>query len=81
MDSAPAALRQSADVGHLAGRVRQPWDVWDRARDQRTAVASVLPGLIEAGHATVRAAEGAEKRRASVVLSQTYALAQQYVAA
>ncbi|MFE7656331.1 multiprotein-bridging factor 1 family protein [Streptomyces bottropensis] len=75
-----AAAGTPEDVGHLAGRVRQAWDVWHRARDQRTAVASVLPGLIEAGHATVRAAEGAEKRRASVVLSETYALAQQYVA-
>ncbi|GAA1377152.1 helix-turn-helix domain-containing protein [Streptomyces beijiangensis] len=68
------------DVGELAGRVRQAWDVWHRARDQRTAVASVLPGLIAAGHATVRAAQGTEKRRASVILSETYALAQQYAA-
>ncbi|WP_432040999.1 helix-turn-helix domain-containing protein [Streptomyces chartreusis] len=68
------------DVGELAGRVRQAWDVWHRAREQRTAIGSVLPGLIETGHATVRAAEGAEKRRASVILSETYALAQQYAA-
>ncbi|WP_246204035.1 helix-turn-helix domain-containing protein [Streptomyces tailanensis] len=68
------------DVGELAGRVRQAWDIWHRAREQRTAVASVLPGLIKAGHATVRAAEGAEKRRASVILSEMYALAQQYAA-
>ncbi|WP_149563837.1 helix-turn-helix domain-containing protein [Streptomyces cacaoi] len=75
-----APATPAEDVGHLAGRVRQAWDVWHRARDQRTAVSSVLPGLIETGHATVRAAAGAEKRRASVVLSETYALAQQYAA-
>lgn len=75
-----AAAGTPEDVGHLAGRVRQAWDIWHRARDQRTAVASVLPGLIATGHATVRAAEGAEKRRASVILSETYALAQQYAA-
>ncbi|MFZ3476051.1 helix-turn-helix domain-containing protein [Streptomyces sp. 2.9] len=75
-----AAAGTPEDIGHLAGRVRQAWDIWHRARDQRTAVASVLPGLIHTGHATVRAAEGAEKRRASVILSETYALAQQYAA-
>ncbi|ORT53485.1 transcriptional regulator [Streptomyces sp. CB03238] len=75
-----AAAGTPEDVGELAGRVRQAWDVWHRARDQRTAVATVLPGLIAAGHATVRAAEGAEKRRAAVILSETYALAQQYAA-
>lgn len=75
-----AAAGTPEDVGQLAGRVRQAWDIWHRSREQRTAVASVLPGLIETGHATVRAAEGAEKRRASVILSETYALAQQYVA-
>ncbi|GGW24477.1 helix-turn-helix domain-containing protein [Streptomyces alanosinicus] len=68
------------DIGHLAGRVRQAWDIWHRAREQRTAVAAVLPGLIETGRATVRASEGAEKRRASVILAETYALAQQYAA-
>ncbi|MFJ7201050.1 MULTISPECIES: multiprotein-bridging factor 1 family protein [unclassified Streptomyces] len=75
-----AAAGTPEDVGYLAGRVRQAWDVWHRARDQRTAVASVLPGLIATGHATVRAAEAGEKRRASVILSETYALAQQYAA-
>ncbi|MFJ8957354.1 helix-turn-helix domain-containing protein [Streptomyces sp. NPDC102381] len=75
-----AAAGTAEDVGELAGRVRQAWAVWHSARDQRTAVASVLPDLISAGHATVRAAEGAEKRRASVILSETYALAQQYAA-
>lgn len=68
------------DVGQLAGRVRQAWETWHLAREQRTAVATVLPGLLSTGHATVRAAEGAEKRRASVILSEAYALAQQYAA-
>lgn len=68
------------DVGELAGRVRQAWAVWHLARDQRTATALVLPGLIRTGHATLRAAEGAEKRRVAVVLSEIYALAQQYAA-
>lgn len=75
-----AAGGEPEDVGELAGRVRQAWQIWHRARDQRTAVSLVLPDLIAAGHATVRAAEGAEKRRASVILSETYALAQQYAA-
>jgi transcriptional regulator with XRE-family HTH domain len=68
------------DIGELSGRVRQSWEIWHRARSQRTAVAAVLPALIADGHATVRAAEGAEKRRAAVILSETYALAQQYAA-
>ncbi|WP_369383988.1 multiprotein-bridging factor 1 family protein [Streptomyces sp. cg36] len=68
------------DVGELAGRVRQSWEVWHTVRHQRTATAAVLPGLIAAGHATVRASEGAEKRRAAVALAETYALAQQYAA-
>lgn len=75
-----AAAGAPEDVGQLAGRVRQAWSIWHRARDQRTATAALLPDLIASGHATVRAAEGAEKRRAAVILSQTYALAQQYAA-
>ncbi|MEU8623160.1 helix-turn-helix transcriptional regulator [Streptomyces sp. NPDC048623] len=75
-----AAAGTPEDVGVLAGRVAQAWDIWHQARDQRTAIASVLPGLINTAHATVRAAEGPEKRRASVILSETYALAQQYAA-
>ncbi|HWM36295.1 MAG TPA: XRE family transcriptional regulator, partial [Streptomyces sp.] len=75
-----AAAGEPEDVGELAGRVRQAWQVWHLARDQRTAVALVLPDLITTGHATVRAAEGAEKRRAAVILSEMYALAQQYAA-
>ena len=68
------------DVGVLAGQVRQAWEVWHRAREQRTAVAVMLPGLITAAHATMRAAEGAERRRAAVVMAEVYALAQQYAA-
>ncbi|MDT0412652.1 MULTISPECIES: helix-turn-helix domain-containing protein [Streptomyces] len=68
------------DVGVLAGRVAQTWAIWHGVREQRTAVAAVLPDLIRTGHATMRAAEGPEKRRAAVVLSEVYALAQQYAA-
>ncbi|MGW3491618.1 helix-turn-helix domain-containing protein [Streptomyces sp. NPDC001054] len=68
------------DVGVLAERVRQTWAIWHGVREQRTAVATDLPDLIRTGHATMRAAQGPEKRRAAVVLSEVYALAQQYAA-
>ncbi len=71
---------EADDVGELAGRVRQAWQVWHSARDQRTAVASVLPGLLSDAHATVRALDGPERRRAAVLLSEAYGLAQQYAA-
>ncbi|MEU1078505.1 helix-turn-helix domain-containing protein [Streptomyces sp. NPDC005878] len=75
-----AAAGTPADVGELAGRVAQAWELWHQARGQRTAVAILLPDLITTGHATVRAADGPEKRRAAVILSEIYALAQQYAA-
>lgn len=62
----PASRRASAG---LAGPVRQARQVWHLARNQHTAVASVLPQLITVGHATVRAAKAqgdAGHRRSSV---------------
>lgn len=70
----------SEDVGELAGRVRQAWQTWHLSRHQRTDVARVLPGLLTAATATARHAESADRSRAYVVLSEAYALAQQYAA-
>ena len=79
-----AASVASVNVSELAGQVRGAWQVWHTARDQRTAVATVLPGLITAAHAALRAADSGgdrgDRRRAAVVLAEVYALAQQYAA-
>jgi transcriptional regulator with XRE-family HTH domain len=71
---------EAAPVEQLAGRVRQAWTTWHSSTHQRTETGAVLPGLLLDCHASVRAAEGAERRRAYAVMAEAYALAQQYAA-
>ncbi len=63
----------------LATQVRQAWELWHGARRQRTAVATVLPGLLDHARESARRLDGHERRRALVYLAQVYHLAQLYL--
>jgi transcriptional regulator with XRE-family HTH domain len=82
--SALAQYPISAPSGHvsvdgLAGRVEQAWLLWHGSRSHRSAVATVLPGLLGDSRAAARQAEGPDRRSASRSLAQTYHLAQLYL--
>ena len=64
------------DVEDLAARTADAWRLWHTSREHRTDVGRVLPRLITDIRLAVRSAEGANRRSASAVLSDVYALAQ-----
>lgn len=66
-------------VVELAGSVRQAWELWHGARRHRTAVATVLPGLLDQARRCARHLEGVERRRAQALLAQVNHLAQLYL--
>jgi transcriptional regulator with XRE-family HTH domain len=68
-----------ADVAGLSARVEQTWELWHGARQQRTAIAGLLPGLLQDARDTVRRAEGLDRRRALAAEAQVYHLAQLYL--
>ncbi|RSS83477.1 DNA-binding protein [Streptomyces sp. WAC05292] len=69
---------ESAEV--LAARVRQAWKLWHGDGDHRTRVAALLPDLLADAQRSVRAWEGAERRRLLALQAQVYHLAQLYLA-
>lgn len=74
-----AVVDEPADVDGLSARVRQTWELWHGARRHRTAVAGLLPGLLTDARATVRCAEGTDRRRALALEAQVYHLTQLYL--
>jgi transcriptional regulator with XRE-family HTH domain len=70
---------QPVDVPGLSGRVTQTWELWHGARRHRTAVASLLPGLITETRTAVRRVDGEDRRSVLRALAQTYHLAQLYL--
>jgi transcriptional regulator with XRE-family HTH domain len=73
-------LAPRVDSRHLALRLDNAWTVRHSSPDHRTAVGSVLPGLIRAAQRTVRATSGPERRTARRTLAGVYQLADFYVA-
>jgi len=67
-----------ADV--LRGQVDQAWALWHRSSTERTAVAAVLPDLLDATRVSARRLDGAARRAALVELARVYHLAQLYAA-
>ncbi|RZS36812.1 transcriptional regulator with XRE-family HTH domain [Herbihabitans rhizosphaerae] len=64
------------DAGDLAARVAQTWDLWHGTRRHRTAVATLLPGLLH----DARVATRGEGRRAALgSLAQVYHLTQLFL--
>ncbi|EGX55834.1 helix-hairpin-helix DNA-binding motif-containing protein [Streptomyces zinciresistens K42] len=73
----PEQAPESAEV--LEARLRQAWRAWHAPGGHRTAVAALLPDLLDDSQRSARLLEGAERRRALVVLAQTYHLAQLFL--
>ncbi|MBG6104979.1 tetratricopeptide (TPR) repeat protein [Micromonospora vinacea] len=64
----------------LRGMVNQAWALWHRSTAERTAVAAVLPGLLNEARHSARRLDGDDRRSASVELARVYHLAQLYLA-
>ncbi len=74
----PAAEQPSLPA--LTARVDQAWTLWHRSDAHRTAVATVLPGLLTDAHAATRALTGEPRRTALVEQARVYHLAQLFFA-
>lgn len=64
------------EVGALASRTADAWRVWHQSTEHRTDVGRVLPRLVTDARIAVRTAQGDDRRAASAVLSDVYALVQ-----
>ncbi|WP_371780816.1 helix-turn-helix domain-containing protein [Streptosporangium subroseum] len=71
--------REPVSADALAAQVAQGWMVWHGSPNQRTAVATLLPRLLENARTSVRLLEGTERRSALTSLAQVYHLAQLYL--
>jgi transcriptional regulator with XRE-family HTH domain len=67
------------DVAALAAQAADGWLIWHQSAEHRTDVGRVLPRLITDARIAARTAQGAEKRAASAVLADVYALVQHEV--
>ncbi|GAA4198354.1 hypothetical protein GCM10022252_48640 [Streptosporangium oxazolinicum] len=81
LTSYPLALadREPTSADALAANVAQAWMVWHGSPNQRTAVATILPRLLEDARTSVRLLEGNERRRALASLAQVYHLTQLFL--
>ena len=67
------------DVAALAARTADAWRLWHQSAQHRTDTGRILPRLITDARIAARAADGADRRAASAVLSEVYGLAQHEV--
>src|SRR5271165_129513 len=68
-----------ADVAALAARTADAWHVWHQSTQHRTDVGRILPRLVTDARVAARTAEGSDRRAASAVLADVYALVQHEV--
>lgn len=66
----------SVGVEALASRVRDAWMLWHTSPRHRTDVGRILPGLLTDARTAVRTSAGEQRRQASAILADVYALAQ-----
>jgi hypothetical protein len=71
--------REPVSADALAAQVAQAWMVWHGSPNQRTAVATLLPRLLEDARTSVRLLDGVDRRSALTSLAQIYHLAQLYL--
>ncbi|MFI9642319.1 helix-turn-helix domain-containing protein [Micromonospora sp. NPDC051925] len=64
----------------LRSLVDQAWRLWHQSTAERTAVAAILPGLLDDARRSARHLDGADRRVALADLARTYHLAQLYCA-
>jgi transcriptional regulator with XRE-family HTH domain len=67
---------QPGDISSLRRRTADAWRLWHTSKTHRTDVGRILPALIADGRATVRTTEGRQRREASALLSDLWALVQ-----
>ncbi len=70
----------AVDVESLVSRTADAWRLWHTSREHRTEVGRILPRLVTDARTAARSAEGAQRRRASAVLAEVYALVQHEIA-
>ncbi|MEU5781825.1 helix-turn-helix domain-containing protein [Micromonospora lupini] len=87
VDSVAAAMQRTTvtageptPVDVLRGLVDQAWTLWHRSSTERTAVAAVLPGLLDDARRSARRLDGNDRRAALAELARVYHLAQLYCA-
>ena len=68
-----------ADVAALAARTADAWNLWHQSAQHRTDVGRILPRLVTDARIAARTAEGRDRRAASAVLADVYALVQHEV--
>jgi hypothetical protein len=69
----------SVDVAALAARTAGAWLLWHQSSQHRTDVGRILPRLVTDARIAARVAEGQDRRAASAVLADVYALVQHEV--
>lgn len=68
------------DSDQLVARVQQLWLLWHTSPMQRSDVGVELPTLIRQAHASIRASEGAQRRRCRSAAADLYRLVQRLLA-
>lgn len=74
-----APSRGPVDVAALRSRTADAWLTWHSSAEHRTDVGRVLPRLVTDARMAARMAQGEDKRAASAVLADVYALVQHEV--
>jgi transcriptional regulator with XRE-family HTH domain len=69
----------AVDVAALAARAADAWLLWHQSPQHRTDVGRILPRLVTDARIAARTAEGSDRRAASAVLADVYALVQHEV--
>lgn len=72
--------REPPTAAALGANVAQAWMVWHGSPHQRSAIAAILPRLLDDARTAVRSLEGNDRRRALASLAQVYHLSQLYLA-
>src|SRR3984957_5430014 len=68
-----------ADVAALAARTADAWNLWHQSAQHRPDVGRILPRLVTDARVAARATQGQDRRAASAVLADVYALVQHEV--
>ena len=68
-----------ADIPALASRTADAWRLWHQSAEHRTDVGRVLPRLVTDARIAARTAQSQDRREASAVLADVYALVQHEV--
>jgi transcriptional regulator with XRE-family HTH domain len=71
---------EPASPDYLHGALDAAWRTWHTSKHQRSDLAGVLPGLVDAGEHAVRLLDGDDRRRALALLSEIYHLVQAWIA-